>query len=126
MEALAMNELQVVLDMAFSQRLAAFRKARGLTQQELAEKVGVRVLQISRYENGSSQPTLDVIRKMAMALQVTSDEIIFDKHERGPEDDLKIKFEAVTQLDTREKEVIKELIDGMLIKHDAKRRLLAG
>jgi hypothetical protein len=34
---------------------------------------------------------------------------------------LKLRFEAVSQLDPQEKTVILELINGMLLKHDAKR-----
>ncbi len=35
-------------------------------------KVGVKVLQIHRYENGASQPTLEVINRIAIALSVTT------------------------------------------------------
>lgn len=55
----------------------------------LADQVGVKVLQIRRYENGSSQPTLEVIKNLAIALGVTTDTLIFDNAERGPDDDLK-------------------------------------
>jgi len=57
--------------------------------------VGIHVTQLSRYESGSSQPTLDVIRKIAVALSVSADELIFDENERGPQDDLRLQFEAV-------------------------------
>ena len=42
---------------AFPERLAALRK------QMLAERIGVHVVQLRRYEPGASQPTFDVIRK---------------------------------------------------------------
>ena len=113
----------VVLDMPFPQRLAALRKKQGLTQQRLAERVGVKVLQIHRYESGTSQPTLDVIRNIALALNVTTDELVFDKYERGPDEDLKLQFEAISRLDPDEKKVVKELIEGMILKHEAKRWL---
>ncbi len=48
----------------FPQHLAALRKQRTLTQQALAERIGVHVVQPRRYERGSSQPTLEVIRRM--------------------------------------------------------------
>jgi len=44
----------------FPQHLAALRKQRTLTQQALADRIGVHVVQLRRYESGSSQPTLDV------------------------------------------------------------------
>lgn len=45
-----------------------FRKAQGLTQKELAEKIGVSWEMISRYETGKSSP-LDRIHQIAEALK---------------------------------------------------------
>ncbi len=108
--------------MHFPKRLAAIRKEKSFTQQAMANKIGIHISQYKRYEAGTSQPTLEVFRKITLALNVSSDMMLFDQDERGPNDqDLKLQFEAVSQLETREKEIIKELIDGMLLKHDAKR-----
>ena len=79
-----------ILDMGFPKRVAQLRKQQELTQQELAERVGVQVLQIRRYESGTSQPTLEVIKQLAIALSVTTDEIIFGEGERGPDDALRL------------------------------------
>ncbi len=72
------------LNMQFPERLTTLRKARGLTQQTLADMAGVAVLQIRRYEGGSSQPTLEVIRRLAFALGISADMWVFDEQERGP------------------------------------------
>lgn len=117
---------QPVFDMVFSERLAALRKERKLTQQALADRVGVHAIQIHRYESAASQPSLEVIKKLAVALSVTTDELLFDTGERDPDDELRLQFEAVSRLDPEEKRVVKELIEGMLLKHDAKRWLKAG
>ncbi len=108
-------------DMDFSQRLTSTRKARRFTQDSLAEAAGVNVSQVRRYEGGTSQPSLEVLRKLAVALSVSADELLFDQHERGPDDDLKLQFEAMARLDAEEKHLIKELIEGILIKHESKR-----
>lgn len=110
----------LVLDMAFKDQVAHLRKAHNWTQQELAEKVGVKVLQIRRYENGASQPTLEVIKRMAIAFSVTTDELIFDDGERGPSDDLKLQFERVSQFDPEEKKIVKALLEGLILKHEAR------
>ena len=110
--------------MEFPQRLTRLRKERGHTQKALAESVSVHVTQIQRYENGSTQPTLTVIRKLAVALSISADVLVFGKDERGPDDRLRFHFEAVSQLDPDEQDTIMEVIDGMLLKHDAKRRLV--
>ena len=105
-------------------RLATLRKKKTLTQQALANAVGIHVTQLSRYESGSSQPTLDVIRKIAVALSVSADELIFDENERGPQDDLRLQFEAVSKFTAEEKKVIKSVLEGLILKHEAKTMVL--
>ncbi|PIQ27490.1 transcriptional regulator [bacterium (Candidatus Blackallbacteria) CG18_big_fil_WC_8_21_14_2_50_49_26] len=107
--------------MEFSERLAHIRKQRDLTQKTLAEIVGVHVVQLRRYEGGKSQPTLDVIRKLATALHITANELIFDEYERGPDADLRLQFEAISKFNMEEKQIIKALLEGMILKHEAKR-----
>lgn len=108
-------------DMDFSQRLTATRKHRGLTQEALADAAGINVSQVRRYEGGTSQPSLEVLRKLAVALSVSADALLFDTHERGPDEELRMQFEALSRLDPREKEIAMEVLDGLLLKHDAKR-----
>ena len=50
----------------FPARIVELRKEKGFTQQQLAERIGVHVQQLKRYEAGASQPTLDVIRNLAI------------------------------------------------------------
>ncbi len=52
-------------NMPFPNRLATLRKQRGLTQEALGTLIGITKTQVYRYENGSSQPTLDVIKNLA-------------------------------------------------------------
>jgi transcriptional regulator with XRE-family HTH domain len=113
----------------FHQRLAAVRKERGLTQQALADRVECHVQQIKRYEAGSSQPTLDVIRNLATALSVTSDQLLFGNGERGPDDDLRLQFEAASRLNPDEKNVIRSVIESIVLRNTvraAERRFTAA
>lgn len=105
----------------FAQRLADLRKQKSFTQQHLAERVGVHVQQLKRYEAGSSQPTLDVIRNLAVALGVTADRLLFGKDERGPDDELRLQFEAVSRFSAEEKKVLRSLLDSMILTHEARR-----
>jgi len=102
--------------MAFSQRLVGFRKGKGLTQQALADRVGIHVIQIHRYESGASQPSLEVIKKLALALSVSTDALLFDQDERGPSEDLRLQFEAIKAMDDDDKKVISSLIDAYIKK----------
>lgn len=105
----------------FPEHLAHLRKERSLTQPHLAEKVGLHVAQIRRYEAGTSQPTLDVIRSLAVALGVSADELLFAKNERGPDDDLKLQFEAVSKFDPEAKKVVQQVLDSMILQQEARR-----
>lgn len=109
------------LGMRFGERLAKLRKGKGLTQQALAGLVGLHVIQIHRYESGTSQPTLEVIKNLALSLNVTSDEIVFDDKERGPDDELRLQFEVVSKFPPEEKRNVKEVLDSLILKHQAKR-----
>ena len=112
--------------MEFPKRLADLRKQRGMTQQQLADVIGIHVSQLRRYEGGASQPTLEVIKNLALALRVSADQLIFDTEERGPDDLLRIQFEAVKRLDPQEKQVVLSVLEGLLIKHDAKKWMRSG
>lgn len=109
-------------DMDFAQRLAAVRKQRGMTQQTLADQVGIHVTQIRRYEAGTSQPTLEVLRALAIALSVSTDALVFNEDERGPADEqLRLHLEALNQLDDDEKTTVINLIESVLLRHQARR-----
>jgi transcriptional regulator with XRE-family HTH domain len=53
----------------------------GLTQAQLAERAGVHVRQIRRYERGEQQPVLGVAVKLAEALQISLDELAGVSHD---------------------------------------------
>lgn len=110
-----------VQNMAFSERLGQLRKERGLTQQGLAELSEVHLTQIQRYESGSAQPTLEIIKKLAIALTASTDWLLFEADERGPSDELKLQFEAVQQFDEDERKTALEVLDGLILKHQARR-----
>ena len=74
---------------------------------------------LQRYEAATPQPTLDVIKKLAMVLGVSSDALIFEASERGPDDELRLQFEAAQRLDPNEKQVAKTLLESLIIRHDA-------
>jgi transcriptional regulator with XRE-family HTH domain len=113
--------LERLLAMNFADRLTAARKQQGLTQQQLADRVGVHVTQLRRYEAGTNQPTLDVLRALAVALSVSTDSLVFDTDERGPSDDLRLAFEGTQRLDPDERTTIRQLIEAMLLRHEARR-----
>lgn len=68
-------------------RLREFRKRRGLTQEQLAERVGVSFQQIQQYENGSSRLNADRLQLVALALDIPVGSLFDDRIERALTDD---------------------------------------
>lgn len=109
------------LSMHFPARLIQLRKGLGLTQQALAEAATLHVNQIRRYEAGTAQPTLEALIRLAKVLHVRLDDLVFAQNERGPDDDLALQFEAVSQFSEEEKQTVRELLEGLILKHAARR-----
>jgi transcriptional regulator with XRE-family HTH domain len=107
--------------MKFSAQLIQLRKERGLTQQQLADTVGIHVNQIKRYEAGTTQPTLDALVKLSKSLHTSLDALVFGDNERGPDESLKYQFEAISDLENEDKRIIREVLEGLIIKYQAKR-----
>jgi transcriptional regulator with XRE-family HTH domain len=88
-----------------------------MTQQQLADRVGIHVVQLRRYEGGVSQPTLDVLKRLAIALSVSADTLVFDVTERGPDEALRLQFEALSAMSAEEKELAKAMLDALIVKN---------
>jgi len=68
-------------------RLREFRKRRSLTQEQLAERIGVTFQQIQQYENGSSRLNSDRLQQIAVALEIPIGSLFDDRDERALTDD---------------------------------------
>src|SRR5262245_41013882 len=55
---------------AFAERLRLLRLARGMTQRDLAARANVTLSYISRLESGGAAPGIDLLERLAVALQV--------------------------------------------------------
>lgn len=60
----------------FPERLVAARKKRGLSQEELAKRSGLKPAAISHFETGARKPSFDNLRRLADALNVTADYLL--------------------------------------------------
>ncbi len=63
----------------FGKRLAQLRKARGITQQELGNKIGVSKRAIAYYEGETHNPPANKLDSLAKALDVTIEELLGTK-----------------------------------------------
>ena len=110
-----------LLMMSLHTRLITLRKEMGLTQQQMADTIGIHVNSLKKYEAGQAQPSIDVLKKIALELHISTDFLLFDTHERGPSDDLALKLEAVHQMPEGEQMVIREVLESLIIKYQSRR-----
>jgi transcriptional regulator with XRE-family HTH domain len=105
----------------FGQRVAAARRAAGMTQAGLADAVGVHISHIHRIEAGSSQPTVDVLKRLAEALHTSIDLLVFDRPSqevarRLTDLELIEQFTAVEGFSDRDKQALKTILGAMIVR----------
>lgn len=86
----------------FGEKVKKLRHEKDLTQQQLAELLGVAVSAISSYESGSRYPSYEVLISLARIFHVSTDYLL------GLE---KLKIVDVSGLDDNEIKVILQMID---------------
>ena len=59
------------------QRIRKTRKAHGLSQEQLAELVGISTTHMSHIETGTTKLSLPVLVSLAEALEVSTDDLLF-------------------------------------------------
>jgi len=107
--------------MAIGERIKELRVQKKLTQTDLAKLVKLTYIQIGRYEANKSNPSADVLQRLAHALD-TKNELIM----KGTEDEavaaqlsdkeLLKQYKQVEQLNQEDKHLVKTFIDAFLTK----------
>lgn len=64
--------------MSFAKKMIELRKQNGLSQQDLADRLGVSRQAISRWETGAVQPLADSVKSLAQVFQVSTDYLLND------------------------------------------------
>lgn len=62
--------------MDFGERLKYFREKKGLTQQQLADSIGVAKSTITGYEKGNREPDVLKIKKILLSLNITANDLL--------------------------------------------------
>lgn len=57
-------------------KIAFYRKAKNMTQEELAEKLGVSPQAVSKWENGIACPDIQLLVPLANIFEITTDELL--------------------------------------------------
>jgi transcriptional regulator with XRE-family HTH domain len=104
----------------FGRKLFELRSGKGLTQAELAEKMGVSVRTASYYERRAKNPTMQFLERIAIALEVPV-RVFLEEEATGavPQPShiikaLKVRLPKLGNLSRRDQESLAAIIDGFL------------
>lgn len=93
--------------MNIGERLLKLRKQKGLSQEEIANIIGVSRQTISKWETGESNPDFDKIVPLCDLYNISTDELIRGESKSNFENDNK-KTETNDRFDVKDEEVKKE------------------
>ncbi len=101
------------------QRLATFRKAQGLTQQQLAEMMDISQQTMAHYEVGRLRVAVAMLPELAKVLGIAVEELIgtpstASKNKRGPAPRLQQQIELIQQLPRTKQRFVMEMLDTVL------------
>lgn len=105
----------------FGARLARLRKAKGLTQRQLAAQLGVSQRVITYYENESSYPPAHLVPKVAQAFDIGVEELLDEADpivEAAPIPDrrLRKRIELLAKLPPQDQKMVLRMIDTLAAK----------
>ena len=90
-------------------RIARRRKAMGLRQVQVCERAGINDKYLSSIERAASIPSLEVLMKLAIALETTPDEFLVGSVRRD-NDDWRGAAELLRGMDSRQLALAKSLL----------------
>lgn len=113
---------------SFGENLKTLRVAKNISQAELAEQIGIHSTHISRYERELTQPTLDVVKRIAEALQVSVDALVYGAKDEKAKNNIKDQellsmFTKVQSLDKQDVVCIKSMLNAYILKTDLQKQL---
>ncbi len=113
----------------FGQRMAAIRQQKGLTQMQLAARMETTQKMIDYYERRSPNPTLDVMQKIAAALEVSVTQLLGEEavavraaRKNGPTSKVQQAFENVSKLPRRQQEHIVKVVSALVTQYEQTRQ----
>lgn len=112
--------------MTIGERIKELRTQSKMTQSELAEKVGLTYIQIGRYEKLKSNPSSDILKKLAKYLNTTTDYLMNGKFDEIAtaqllDKELLQQFKQVENLNNEDKHLVKTFIDAFITKRQVQK-----
>lgn len=97
------------------QKIRKYRKAHSLSQETLAEKVGISTTHMSHIETGNTKLSLAVLVKLSSILEVSTDDILFEQ----PTINKSMLFNQISSIlekcNTQQLRIISEVVQALQI-----------
>jgi transcriptional regulator with XRE-family HTH domain len=104
----------------FQERLKKAREIRRLNQSDLAIKAGMPASSIAHFEAGSRKPSFDSLRRIANALEMTTDYLLGRAEEPELAQAGDPLFRDIGKLSDNDREIAKDFLE-MLAQRNAKK-----
>ena len=112
----------------FGDNLKKIRAEKEISQGDLAKLIDVHATHISRYERNLTSPTIEVAKKIANALEVSTDALIYGSNEqivknKLNDEELLQLFNKVQQLSDEDITSIKAMLKAFVFQKDIQKQL---
>jgi transcriptional regulator with XRE-family HTH domain len=112
----------------FGDNLKKIRAAKNVSQGELAQMINMHSTHISRYERNLTSPTVEVVRKIAEKLEVTTDALIYGNEDERAKENIKDNellsmFAKVQVLDKTDITCVKNMLKAFIFQKEMQQRL---
>ena len=104
-----MNNLQL-----FGKRIRELRKAKSLTQEQLAEKIGLDVKQISNIETGVCFTTMNTIEKLADCFDCEIYQLFNFSHLKSKENLISVLTDNINNASEKEVQLISKIVTSII------------
>ena len=112
------NSQEILFFKALGARIAQARKDQGLTQQELADQLGLAQQTFAHYEMGRVRFPASILPLLAQILSMAPEELLGldekPKAKRGPTPKLQQQIERINQLPKAKQRFVMEMIDTVI------------
>ncbi|MGI8894785.1 MAG: helix-turn-helix domain-containing protein [Casimicrobiaceae bacterium] len=109
----------------FGTRLAALRKAAGITQTALAAEIGISQRMMAYYEGPSAHPPANLLSAMAKALGVSVDAVLgtetAKRRTKATDTRLQRRLQQIEKLDAGERQQVLQVLDAFIERGQLKR-----
>ena len=86
----------------FGARVKELRKRRGLTQENLAEKINIGIRSLGKIETGHSFPSCETLEKLIIALDTNNSELFDFEHLQSP---VRLREHVISMLDANPEKI---------------------